>query len=87
MARLEPRRSRCPIVAEEAGPVRAEGREGAAQGDQAIKHVGVYHKAFRLPSHTLAGLMILTSEPMEAEQLLSEAFATGHGSSCPGKTR
>jgi tetratricopeptide (TPR) repeat protein len=48
-----------------------------AQDVKAIKSVGVYHKDFLLPSYSLAGLMLLTSEPNEAEQLLSEAFATG----------
>jgi hypothetical protein len=48
-----------------------------AQDLKAIKQVGVYHKEFRLPSYSLAGLMMLTSEPTEAEQLLGEAFATG----------
>jgi len=48
-----------------------------AQDVKAIKSVGVYHKDFLLPSYSLAGLMLLTDEPQEAEQLLSEAFATG----------
>jgi len=48
-----------------------------AQDVKAIKSVGVYHKDFRLPSYSLAGLMLLIDEPDEAEQLLSEAFATG----------
>ena len=48
-----------------------------AQDANAIKQVGVYYQDFRLPSYSLAGLMMLTSEPTEAEQLLSEAFATG----------
>jgi tetratricopeptide (TPR) repeat protein len=48
-----------------------------AQDVKAIKSVGVYHKDFRLPSYSLAGLMLLIDEPNEAEQLLSEAFATG----------
>jgi tetratricopeptide (TPR) repeat protein len=48
-----------------------------AQDVKAIRQVGIYHKDFRLPSYSLAGLMMLTSEPTEAEQLLSEAFATG----------
>jgi tetratricopeptide (TPR) repeat protein len=48
-----------------------------AQDVKAIKSVGVYYKDFRLPSYSLAGLMLLTEEPAEAEQLLSEAFATG----------
>jgi tetratricopeptide (TPR) repeat protein len=48
-----------------------------AQDVKAIKSVGVYHKNFLLPSYSLAGLMLLTDEPKEAEQLLSEAFATG----------
>lgn len=47
-----------------------------AQDVKAIKSVGVYHKDFRLPSYSLAGLMMLTSEPTEAEDLLTEAFAT-----------
>jgi tetratricopeptide (TPR) repeat protein len=48
-----------------------------AQDVTAIRQVGIYHPDFRLPSYTLAGLMMLTSEPTEAEQLLGEAFATG----------
>ena len=48
-----------------------------AQDVKAIKSVGVYFKDFLLPSYSLAGLMLLTDEPNEAEQLLSEAFATG----------
>jgi tetratricopeptide (TPR) repeat protein len=48
-----------------------------AQDVKAIKSVGVYYKDFLLPSYSLAGLMLLTDEPAEAEQLLSEAFATG----------
>ena len=57
--------------AEEARHVRAEGREGALQGDQgagrqAIKPVGDEHPDFRLPSYSLAGLMLLTDEPTEA---------------------
>jgi tetratricopeptide (TPR) repeat protein len=48
-----------------------------AQDLRAIKSVGVYYKDFLLPSYSLAGLMLLTDEPTEAEQLLSEAFATG----------
>jgi tetratricopeptide (TPR) repeat protein len=48
-----------------------------AQDVKAIKSVGVYYKDFLLPSYSLAGLMLLTDEPKEAEQLLSEAFATG----------
>lgn len=48
-----------------------------AQDVQAIKQVGVEHPDFRLPSYSLAGLMMLTSEPAEASRLLSEAFATG----------
>jgi hypothetical protein len=48
-----------------------------AQDVKAIRRVGIDHEDFRLPSYSLAGLMMLTSEPTEAEQLLSEAFATG----------
>jgi tetratricopeptide (TPR) repeat protein len=48
-----------------------------AQDVQAIKSVGVYYKDFRLPSYSLAGLMMLMDEPNQAEQLLSEVFATG----------
>jgi hypothetical protein len=40
--------------------------------------VGADHPDFRLPSYSLAGLMLLTSEPGEAERLLGEAFATGN---------
>ena len=72
-----------PSVSEEAGHVRAQGREGALQGDQGAGRArrsgrwAIYHPDFRLPSYSLAGLMMLTSEPTEAEQLLGEAFATG----------
>jgi tetratricopeptide (TPR) repeat protein len=38
--------------------------------------VGDEHPDFRVPSHSLAGLMMLESEPAEAEQLLDEVFAT-----------
>jgi tetratricopeptide (TPR) repeat protein len=48
-----------------------------AQDVKAIKSVGVYYKDFQLPSYSLAGLMMLTDDPKEAEQLLSEVFATG----------
>jgi tetratricopeptide (TPR) repeat protein len=48
-----------------------------AQDAQAVKQVGVDHPDFRLPSYSLAGLMLITSEPGEAGRLLSEAFASG----------
>jgi tetratricopeptide (TPR) repeat protein len=48
-----------------------------AQDVQAIKQVGDEHPDFRLPSYSLAGLMMLTTEPEEAERLLNEAFGTG----------
>jgi tetratricopeptide (TPR) repeat protein len=48
-----------------------------AQDVQAIKQVGADHPDFRLSAYSLAGLMLITSEPKEAEQLLGEAFATG----------
>ena len=32
---------------------------------------------FRLPSYSLAGLMMISEQPTEAERLLGEAFATG----------
>jgi tetratricopeptide (TPR) repeat protein len=48
-----------------------------AQDVQAIKHVGDEHAEFRLPSYSLAGLMMLGSDTGEAERLLEEAFATG----------
>jgi tetratricopeptide (TPR) repeat protein len=44
---------------------------------QAIRRVGDEHPDFRLPSYSLAGLMLLDSEAPEAERLLDEAFATG----------
>jgi tetratricopeptide (TPR) repeat protein len=44
---------------------------------QAIKQVGTEHPDFRLPSYSLAGLMLITTEPGEAERLLNEAFGTG----------
>jgi tetratricopeptide (TPR) repeat protein len=66
----------------EAWPLRPKGEKELfkaikAQDVKAIRQVGIYHRDFRLPSYSLAGLMMLTSEPTEAEQLLSEAFATG----------
>jgi tetratricopeptide (TPR) repeat protein len=48
-----------------------------AQDAQAIGQAGAEYPDFRLPSYSLAGLMLLTSEPKEAERLLGEAFATG----------
>jgi tetratricopeptide (TPR) repeat protein len=48
-----------------------------AQDLQAIKRVGDEHADFRLPSYSLAGLMMLDSDSREAERLLDEAFATG----------
>jgi tetratricopeptide (TPR) repeat protein len=48
-----------------------------AQDVQAIKRVGEEHTEFRLPSYSLAGLMMLGSDTREAERLLEEAFATG----------
>ncbi len=48
-----------------------------AQDAQAIKQTGAEHPDFRLPSYSLAGLMLLADEPKEAEELLGEAFATG----------
>jgi tetratricopeptide (TPR) repeat protein len=48
-----------------------------AQNVQAMRQVGVEYPDFRLPSYSLAGLLMLTSEPTEAERLLGEAFATG----------
>jgi tetratricopeptide (TPR) repeat protein len=48
-----------------------------AQDAQAVKQAGAEHPDFRLPAYSLSGLMLLTSEPKEAEQLLGEAFATG----------
>ena len=42
-----------------------------------MRQVGVEHPDFRLPSYSLAGLMMLTGEPAEAERLFGEAFATG----------
>jgi tetratricopeptide (TPR) repeat protein len=48
-----------------------------AQDVQAIKQVGADHPDFRLPSYSLAGLMLITNEPSEAERLLGEAFALG----------
>lgn len=48
-----------------------------AQDVHAIKQAGTEHPDFRLPSYSLAGLMMLTSQPSEAEQLLDEVFATG----------
>jgi tetratricopeptide (TPR) repeat protein len=47
------------------------------QDTAAIKAVGDEHPDFRLPSYSLAGLMIMNDEPGEAERLLADAFATG----------
>src|SRR3954447_2145065 len=41
-----------------------------AQDVKAIKSVGVYYRDFRVPSFSLAGLMMLADAPTEAEQLL-----------------
>jgi tetratricopeptide (TPR) repeat protein len=48
-----------------------------AQDVPAIKRVGDEHPDFRLPSYSLAGLMMLGSDTREAERLLGSAFATG----------
>ena len=48
-----------------------------AQDVQAIKRVGDDHANFRLPSYSLAGLMMLDTDPGEATRLLGEAFPTG----------
>jgi tetratricopeptide (TPR) repeat protein len=49
-----------------------------AQDAQAIKQAGAEHPDVRLPSYSLAGLMLLTTERKEAKRLLGEAFATGN---------
>ena len=49
-----------------------------AQGPQAIKQAGAEHPDFRLPAYSLSGLMLLTSEPKAAKQLLGDAFASGN---------
>jgi tetratricopeptide (TPR) repeat protein len=48
-----------------------------AQDVQAIKRVGQEELGYRLPAYSVAGLLLLTDEPVESERLLSEAFATG----------
>jgi tetratricopeptide (TPR) repeat protein len=48
-----------------------------SQDIPAMKRVGDQHPDFRLASYSLAGLLILTDEPAEAERLLGDAFATG----------
>ena len=48
-----------------------------AQDVQAIARVGAEHPDFRLPSYSVAGLMMISEQPTEAERLLDEAFATG----------
>jgi tetratricopeptide (TPR) repeat protein len=48
-----------------------------AQDAQAIKRVGDEHPDYRLPSYSLAGLMMLDTEPAESERVLSDAFASG----------
>jgi tetratricopeptide (TPR) repeat protein len=49
-----------------------------AQDAQAIKQAGAEHPDVRLPSYSLAGLMLLPTERKEAKRLLGEAFATGN---------
>jgi tetratricopeptide (TPR) repeat protein len=49
-----------------------------AQDAQAIKRVGDEHPDYRLPSYSLAGLMMLDTEPAESERVLSDAFASGN---------
>jgi hypothetical protein len=48
-----------------------------SQDAQAMKRVGEQHPDFRVPSYSLAGLMMLTTEPAEAERLVDEVFSTG----------
>ena len=48
-----------------------------AQDAGAMKRVGNEHADFLLPAYSIAGLMVLESEPADAERLLGEAFATG----------
>jgi tetratricopeptide (TPR) repeat protein len=48
-----------------------------AKDTEAITRVGAEHPDFRLPSYSLAGLMIMNEQPSESERLLAEAFATG----------
>ena len=47
------------------------------QDVQRIKLVGDEDHEFRLASYSIAGLMLLTSDPETATRLLDEAFATG----------
>jgi tetratricopeptide (TPR) repeat protein len=47
------------------------------QDVQAMKRVGDQHPDFRVPSYSIAGLMMLTNEPAQAERLLDEVFSTG----------
>jgi tetratricopeptide (TPR) repeat protein len=49
-----------------------------AQDAQAIKQAGAEYPDFRLPAYSFSGLILLSSEPKEAERLLGEAFATGN---------
>lgn len=49
-----------------------------SQDVQAMKRVGEQYPDFRLPSYSIAGLMLLTDEPTEAERLLADAFGTGN---------
>ena len=51
---------------------------------QAIKRWATSTPTSGSPSYSLAGLMMLGSEPEEAERLLDEAFATGRG---PGEDK
>jgi tetratricopeptide (TPR) repeat protein len=71
-----------PVAAKKPGLFAPKGEKALykavkTQDVQAIKRVGEEHPDFRLPSYSLAGLMLLTDEPAESECLLDEAFATG----------
>jgi tetratricopeptide (TPR) repeat protein len=48
-----------------------------AQDPQAMRRVGDEHPDFQLASYSISGLMLLSSEPTEAQRLLEQVFATG----------
>src|SRR5580765_5730156 len=47
------------------------------QDVQAIRRAGEQHAYLRLVCDSFAGLLLLNDEPVEAERLLTDAFATG----------
>jgi tetratricopeptide (TPR) repeat protein len=75
-------RAAAPVAAKKPGLFAPKGEKELykaikAQDAQAMKRVGEQHADFRLPSFSVAGLLLLTDEPAEAERLLGDAFAIG----------